>query len=175
MYSYIFTQIVLLIYFIFSLCDLTFLSMSAFPCSACNAFLIPNATLHKIACNKDKFSTKHLVKSQEGLMQMVEGRRGSQKICGEGHSFHGGHMRGRVKNFWGGHTKNFFTSLHYLLVNDRFQVLLFVASVTFYLLFEVIYLRSHMDNEKEIRRVGQICFFFDDHSHCTYLLSYRVW
>lgn len=27
---------------------LTFLSMSAFPCSACNAFLIPNATLHKL-------------------------------------------------------------------------------------------------------------------------------
>lgn len=118
---------------------LTFLSMSAFPCSACNAFLIPNATLHKLHVIKICFQSS---------IQLTVGK----DWCRWGKG-----MEGR---------KNFELSMERVITfldHTRGRV------AVFFLLF---FAKNAPCKKK--KRHQKVCFFFEDHINCTYLLSYRV-
>lgn len=115
---------------------LTFLSMSAFPCSACNAFLIPNATLHKL----------HVIKiCYQPCIQLTVGKDWCRWGKGvEGH-------------------KNFELSMERVITFlDHMR-----GRVWFFFLFSFFC--------KKKKGTKKVCFFFDNHINCTYLLSYRVW
>lgn len=116
---------------------LTFLSMSAFPCSACNAFLIPNATLHKLHVIKICFQPCIQLTVRKDWCRWGKGVEGHKnfELSMERVITFMDHMRGRVR---------------------------------FFFLFSFFNLQKKKRHQK-------VCFFFDDHINCTYLLSYRVW
>ena len=80
---------------------LTFLSMSAFPCSACNAFLIPNATLHKLHVIKICFQPCIQLTVRKGRYRRGKGAVGHKnfELSMERVITFLDHMRGRVTVF----------------------------------------------------------------------------
>ena len=81
---------------------LTFLSMSAFPCSACNAFLIPNATLHKLHVIKICFQPCIQLTVRKGRYRRGKGAVGHKnfELSMERVITFLDHMRGRVTVFF---------------------------------------------------------------------------